>query len=222
MVRAINAPAGTTPQQILGDLSAFSTPLYSVRCLAASLQEERQAETPNFNLADRDWRWRADDVRGEQPSTRANCASLVVSVSLRTHARCGESWLHRQLRNVSQGMLGARRRAACAHVRRDATAMALHCVWSTKSATAALVKVGVPGHAGDRSSTMCPVRQCANLRGDCDSVCAVVGQLAGAFYGLSAFPDHWIAAQQEWDKVCTALCTKHAHLFLHHCRETWR
>lgn len=47
--------------------------------------------------------------------------------------------------------------------------MALHCVYSTTSFSEALIK-------------------CANLRGDSDSVCAVAGQIAGAFYGFQAIP----------------------------------
>lgn len=42
----------------------------------------------------------------------------------------------------------------------DGLAMALHCVWTTTNFKDALLK-------------------CANLRGDSDSVCAVVGQIAG-------------------------------------------
>mmetsp|Transcript_44601 Transcript_44601/g.74413 ORF Transcript_44601/g.74413 Transcript_44601/m.74413 type:complete len:190 (+) Transcript_44601:1392-1961(+) len=40
---------------------------------------------------------------------------------------------------------------------------------------------------------------CANMRGDSDSVCAVVGQLAGAIYGLEAIPKAWIKAVEQWD-----------------------
>jgi len=40
---------------------------------------------------------------------------------------------------------------------------------------------------------------CANMRGDSDSVCAVVGQLAGAVYGLEAIPKSWIDCVEKWD-----------------------
>jgi ADP-ribosyl-[dinitrogen reductase] hydrolase len=62
----------------------------------------------------------------------------------------------------------------------DNIAMSLHCVWTTDSFTAAVLKA-------------------ANLRGDSDSVCAVVGQIAGAIYGLRAIPLHWIHEVQKWD-----------------------
>jgi ADP-ribosylglycohydrolase len=62
----------------------------------------------------------------------------------------------------------------------DATAMALHCVWSTNSAKDAILKV-------------------VNLCGDADSVGSVTGQIVGAAYGLSAFPKDWIATINKWD-----------------------
>ena len=62
----------------------------------------------------------------------------------------------------------------------DNIAMSLHCIWTTTSFTAALLKA-------------------ANLRGDSDSVCAVVGQMAGAIYGVEAIPHHWIQLVQRWD-----------------------
>lgn len=48
----------------------------------------------------------------------------------------------------------------------DGLCMALHCVWTTNSFREALVK-------------------CANLRGDADSVCAVLGQMAGLLHNQS-------------------------------------
>ena len=45
--------------------------------------------------------------------------------------------------------------------------MALHCVWTTSSFSAAVLKA-------------------ANMCGDADTVAAVVGQVAGAIYGASA------------------------------------
>ena len=39
-----------------------------------------------------------------------------------------------------------------------------------------------------------------NLRGDADSLGAVIGQIAGAFYGLDAIPKNWIEKIYEWDK----------------------
>jgi ADP-ribosyl-[dinitrogen reductase] hydrolase len=62
----------------------------------------------------------------------------------------------------------------------DAMSMALHCVYSTSTFEEACLKA-------------------ANLRGDSDSVCAVVGQIAGALYGASAIPDSWLNELQRWD-----------------------
>lgn len=62
----------------------------------------------------------------------------------------------------------------------DAVSMALHCVYHTGSFEEATLR-------------------CANLRGDSDSVCAVVGQLAGALYGASAIPPSWLSRVQKWD-----------------------
>lgn len=62
----------------------------------------------------------------------------------------------------------------------DAVSMALHCVYTTTSFSEATLKA-------------------ANLRGDSDSVCAVVGQIAGALYGASAIPEDWLERVWRWD-----------------------
>mmetsp|Transcript_1224 Transcript_1224/g.2308 ORF Transcript_1224/g.2308 Transcript_1224/m.2308 type:complete len:430 (+) Transcript_1224:267-1556(+) len=62
----------------------------------------------------------------------------------------------------------------------DNLSMSLHCIYHTSSAKEAML-------------------YCANMRGDSDSVCAVVGQLAGAIYGLEAIPSSWIEAVERWD-----------------------
>ncbi|MDR1895539.1 MAG: ADP-ribosylglycohydrolase family protein [Prevotellaceae bacterium] len=62
----------------------------------------------------------------------------------------------------------------------DATAMALHCVWTTNSAKDAVLKA-------------------VNMCGDADSVGAVTGQIAGAAYGFSDFPKDWISTVNRWD-----------------------
>ena len=56
----------------------------------------------------------------------------------------------------------------------DCLAMALHCVWSTRSYEACVLKS-------------------ANLCGDADTVSAVAGQIAGALYGVEAIPAAWLA-----------------------------
>lgn len=40
-----------------------------------------------------------------------------------------------------------------------------------------------------------------NLGGDSDTIGAVCGQLAGAFYGFAAIPTEWITAVKEWKRV---------------------
>ena len=40
-----------------------------------------------------------------------------------------------------------------------------------------------------------------NLGGDSDSIGAVFGQIAGAFYGFAAIPERWVKAVKTWEKV---------------------
>lgn len=63
----------------------------------------------------------------------------------------------------------------------DALAMALHCVWSTSTYEAALIKA-------------------ANRCGDADSVTDITGQIAGAIYGWEAIPAAWHEALNKWDR----------------------
>ena len=44
-----------------------------------------------------------------------------------------------------------------------------------------------------------------NLGGDADSIGAVCGQIAGAYYGFEAIPDHWLNAVKDHDKVNTLI-----------------
>lgn len=62
----------------------------------------------------------------------------------------------------------------------DALAMALHVLWTTTSFRDAVIKI-------------------VNLRGDSDSTGSVVGQIAGAFYGVSQIPKDWVSTVAEWD-----------------------
>ena len=58
------AERGESAKDVLAALpGTFTTPLYSVRCLAASLCEERCAANASAELKDRDWNWRADKYR---------------------------------------------------------------------------------------------------------------------------------------------------------------
>ena len=63
----------------------------------------------------------------------------------------------------------------------DAMAMALHILVNTSNFEDAILK-GV------------------NLRGDADSVGAVIGQIAGAYYGLDGIPNEWFKKILEWDR----------------------
>lgn len=40
-----------------------------------------------------------------------------------------------------------------------------------------------------------------NLGGDSDTIGAVYGQIAGAFYGYSAIPERWVKAMKDWEKL---------------------
>eukprot|EP01090_Pellita_catalonica_P015422 TRINITY_DN4185_c0_g1_i1.p1 TRINITY_DN4185_c0_g1~~TRINITY_DN4185_c0_g1_i1.p1 ORF type:complete len:436 (+),score=91.33 TRINITY_DN4185_c0_g1_i1:173-1309(+) len=62
----------------------------------------------------------------------------------------------------------------------DGLAMALHCVYTTKTLEEAMLK-------------------CINMRGDADTTGAITGQIAGAIYGVSAIPDEWIKTVMRWD-----------------------
>ena len=68
----------------------------------------------------------------------------------------------------------------------DGLAMALHALYKTNSFKEAILK-GV------------------NLCGDADSVGSVIGQIAGAFYGLDSIPKDWIETINKWDNNEIAL-----------------
>ena len=63
----------------------------------------------------------------------------------------------------------------------DAMSMALHILINTNSFKEAILK-GV------------------NLRGDADSLAAVIGQIAGAYYGIDGIPQEWVQTIYKWDK----------------------
>ena len=62
----------------------------------------------------------------------------------------------------------------------DGLAVALHCVASTSNLNAAL-------------------ERCINFLGDADSTGAIVGQLAGAIYGIGALHRAFVDNLQQWD-----------------------
>jgi ADP-ribosylglycohydrolase len=68
----------------------------------------------------------------------------------------------------------------------DGLAMALHKLYTTESFEKAILE-GV------------------NLCGDADSVGSVIGQIAGAFYGLDSIPKEWIKTINKWDNSEIAL-----------------
>jgi len=141
--------------------NTFSTPAYTVRCLAAAQQEERHEENTNLKLIDRNWTWKNPDFR-YSPSRSAQQPGYVGSYAM------------------------------------DNLSMALHCVWSTDNFKDAMLK-------------------CANMRGDSDSVCAVVGQIAGAMYGVHTIPPGWIRKVQQWDREGDIALKGYK---LYRCRET--
>lgn len=77
----------------------------------------------------------------------------------------------------------------------DNLAMSLHCVWTTDSFAAAVLKA-------------------ANLRGDSDSVASVAGQIAGAIYGLSNLPRDYYDTIRLWDNNGDTLLK--AYKLFHH------
>ena len=62
----------------------------------------------------------------------------------------------------------------------DGMAMALHIIYYSTNFQEAIIKV-------------------VNLRGDSDSVGAVVGQIAGAYYGFDNIPPEWVEVISKWD-----------------------
>ncbi len=63
----------------------------------------------------------------------------------------------------------------------DGLAMALHCTYAYSSPTEAILKA-------------------ANIGGDADTVAAISGQIIGALYGISAFPEKWNNYILRWDR----------------------
>ena len=76
----------------------------------------------------------------------------------------------------------------------DAMAMALHVLWSTESFPDAALRA-------------------VNLRGDADTLGAIVAQIAGCFYGCSAIPVEWKRTVMQWDGNEIAL--RAARLYTH-------
>ena len=68
----------------------------------------------------------------------------------------------------------------------DCLSMALHILYKTNSFKEAILKA-------------------VNLCGDADSIGSVVGQIAGAYYGLNSIPKDWINTINHWDKNEIAL-----------------
>jgi len=68
----------------------------------------------------------------------------------------------------------------------DGLSMALHILYKTSSLSEALLKS-------------------VNLRGDADTVSAIVGQIGGSFYGCSSIPVEWKKTVMKWDNHEIAL-----------------
>mmetsp|Transcript_113544 Transcript_113544/g.197228 ORF Transcript_113544/g.197228 Transcript_113544/m.197228 type:complete len:509 (-) Transcript_113544:16-1542(-) len=76
--------------------------------------------------------------------------------------------------------------------------MALHCIWGTATFRDAVIMA-------------------LNLGGPTCVVTAIVGQLAGAIYGLSGIPEDWLQAVQQWDRG-GSIALRTAFLL----QQTWR
>ncbi|GHV89607.1 hypothetical protein AGMMS50268_01100 [Spirochaetia bacterium] len=143
------------------------------------------------------------DFFGKQPDVQEDVAAVEPGVTATVTAnnlnfRSGPSTDTRVLKTLKQGnppdrnwqwkaddfkYSPARSRANPGYIgsyAMDATAMALHCVWTTNSAKGAILKA-------------------VNRYGDADSVGSVTGQIAGAASGFSDLPAEWIAAVNKWD-----------------------
>ena len=62
----------------------------------------------------------------------------------------------------------------------DGLCMSLHCFYTTNDFASCVSKV-------------------VSLGGDADSTGAIAGQIAGAYYGVSAIPQKWIDCIMKWD-----------------------
>ena len=68
----------------------------------------------------------------------------------------------------------------------DGLAMALHILYTTDNFKDAMLRA-------------------VNLCGDADSLGSIVGQIAGAYYGLDSIPENWITTLNKWDNNEIAL-----------------
>ena len=68
----------------------------------------------------------------------------------------------------------------------DGLSMALHILYTTDNFKDAMLKA-------------------VNLCGDADSLGSIVGQIAGAYYGLDSIPENWITTLNKWDNNEIAL-----------------
>ena len=75
----------------------------------------------------------------------------------------------------------------------DCLAMALNILYTTKIFKETILKA-------------------VNIRGDADSLGSVVGQIAGAFYGLKGIPGDWVKTINQWDDNEIAL---RGYIFCH-------
>jgi len=74
----------------------------------------------------------------------------------------------------------------------DAMVMALHILWKTSSLQEAILYA-------------------VNLRGDADTLAAIVGQIGGSFYGCSSIPTEWKQTVMQWDNHDIALRAHRLH-----------
>jgi len=156
-------------RELLEDLSGFKTPLYTVTCLAAACCEESHVEN-------------SDEVAVRSPLHFGSLECRQWNWRSPNYQYCSKR------AEETPGTVGS--------YAMDCMAMALHCIYSTTTFEAALLKA-------------------VNLRGDADTLGAVVGQIAGALYGASAIPSSWLQCVRQWDGGTIA-----ARAFMLHNRET--
>eukprot|EP00009_Paramoeba_aestuarina_P001271 CAMPEP_0201510450 /NCGR_PEP_ID=MMETSP0161_2-20130828/3134_1 /ASSEMBLY_ACC=CAM_ASM_000251 /TAXON_ID=180227 /ORGANISM="Neoparamoeba aestuarina, Strain SoJaBio B1-5/56/2" /LENGTH=453 /DNA_ID=CAMNT_0047905623 /DNA_START=163 /DNA_END=1524 /DNA_ORIENTATION=- len=185
MAMAYESSFTTHPGPLAAEACAFLSYLI-VRCLHRKKGEEGQMSARQFldvvvgeymmRLVDKEERakkvmWRL--LRGEEKdSSNERCWNW----------RKKDLGLAKTLRNrghryngypVSPGYFGS--------YSMDGLAMALHAIYHTNSFSEALVYI-------------------INMLGDCDSTGSVVGQIAGAFYGIEGFDPAWLEDVRKWEK----------------------
>lgn len=190
MVRGI---AGEDLRDVLESLpSAFTTDCPSVRALAAS-QPEMKKKQEEDGEKKKDEKKQESKDEGEKTSAEEQTKDgETTKVEGEIDPDRNWNWKAADFRysptraKVNPGYIGS--------YAMDAMAMALHVLWSTESFPEAVLRA-------------------VNLRGDADTLGAIVAQIGGCFYGCSAIPVDWKRTVMRWDGNEIAL--RAAHLYSH-------